>query len=182
MLITHQVQQGTDEWHGLRVQYPHTASLAYVLLTKGKYAASNKYGVRGTGYWAERGKILEDEAIEVYNAVYGVTVERVGFITNDNYPDCGWSPDGLIILDDGKHRRGIEVKCFKEEKHLACLSDIPSEVYAQCQFGSMIGELDDLDLIFYNPDVEDANLCFKVHRLLPDALLFKRFKTKLGLE
>jgi len=185
MVITHTVKQGTDEWHGLRVQYPHTASLAYVLLTKGKHAASNKFGVRGTGFWAERGHILEDEAIDIYESVYGVKVERIGFVTNTEYPKCGWSPDGgiglLIVSVDG-HRRGIEVKCFKEEKHLACIDEIPTEVYAQCEFGEMIGELDDLDLIFYNPDIEDSSLCFKVHRLLPDHILFKRFRIKLGME
>lgn len=176
MVTIHSVKQGTDEWHGLRVQYPHTASLAYVLLTKGKNAASNKFGVRGTGFWAERGHILEEEAVDVYNAVYGVEIERVGFVTNDQYPNCGYSPDGLLPS------RGIEVKCFKEEKHLACLTDIPTEVYAQVQFGMMVAELPDCDLIFYNPDIEDSNLCFKVHRVLRDELLIKRFRIKLGLE
>lgn len=178
MITIHDVKQGTDEWHGLRLQYPHTASLAYLLLTKGKNAASNKQGVRSSGFWAERGHILEDEAIKVYEAVYGCDVERPGFITNTDYPDCGWSPDATRM----EIRRGIEVKCFKDEKHLACLEEIPTEVYAQCQFGIMVGEMEIFDLVFYNPDIDDPKLCFKVHTMFPDRQLISRFKAKLGLE
>lgn len=176
MIVTHQVKQGTDEWHALRVQYPHTASLAYVLLTKGKNAASNTIGSHGSGFWAQRGHILEEEAIEVYNAVYKCTAERPGFITNDDYPDCGWSPDGLVP------NIGIEVKCFAEAKHLECLNRTPLEVYCQVQFGMMVGDLDLTHLIHYNPDIADSNLCFKVIEVQRDNRLIERFKEKLGIK
>lgn len=172
MIITHQVKQGSPAWHALRIQYPHTASLAWILLTRGKNAASNTFGGGTAGFWALRGHILEEQAIEVYNAVYGVTVERPGFITNDDYPDCGYSPDGMLP------QRGIEVKSFKDEKHLACLEIVPPEVYAQCQFGMMIAELPECDLIFFNPDVADED-AFKVHRLDRDEKMIDRFKYKL---
>lgn len=73
----------------------------------------------------------------------------------------------------------LEVKCFKEEKHLACLEDTPIEVYAQIQFGLMISESDMARLIHYNPDIEDTSLCFKVIDVPRDEQLIKRFKEKL---
>jgi hypothetical protein len=175
MLITHDVKQGSDSWHALRVQYPHTASLAWLLLTKGKHAASNTIGTHGTGFWAQRGHILEEEAIEVYNAVYGCTVERPGFVTNDEYPDAGWSPDGFR----SDLRIGVEVKCFADLKHLECLNATPREVYAQVQFGNMIGDLDMSHLVHYNPDIADSSLCFKVIEVPRDNKLIERFKKKL---
>jgi hypothetical protein len=173
MLITHQVKQGTDEWHALRLQYPHTASLAGVLLAKGKNAASNTQGSHGSGFWAQRGHILEDEAIEVYEAVYGVKVERPGFITNDKYPDAGYSPDAMLPTV------AIEVKCFAEARHLECLKITPLEVYAQVQFGLMIAELDMAHLVHYNPDIADSKLCFRVIEVPRDEKLIERFKLKL---
>lgn len=177
MLTYHKVEQGSDEWHALRLQYPHTASLAWVLLTKGKNAARNTLGTHGTGYWAQRGHVLERQAIEVYSAVYGVQPESVGFITNTDYPGCGYSPDDMLPTI------ALEVKAFKEEKHLACLNgDIPPEVIAQIQFGLMISELNMGHLINYNPDIEDSSLCFKVTEIQRDERLIARFREKLGLE
>lgn len=176
MLTYHKVKQGTQEWHALRVRYPHTASLAYVLLTKGKRAASNTIGSHASGYWAQRGHDLEPKAIQVYEAVEGVTAEEIGFITNDDYPDCGYSPDQMIM----KYNRPLEVKCFKEEKHLACLDgDIPNEVICQIQFGMMISEADMIPLINYNPDIEDSRLCYKMTPIYRDEQIIKRFKEKL---
>jgi hypothetical protein len=59
------------------------------------------------------------------------------------------------------------------------MGNIPQEVYAQVQFGIMVGDLIDTDAIFYNPDVADDRLAFKVHRILRDELLIARFKEKL---
>lgn len=174
MLITHDVKQGTDEWHALRIGKV-TASNASVLLSKGKYAATGTSGSHGSGFWAQRGHILEEEAIEVYEAVYGCHIERPGFVTNDDYPDAGWSPDGFRP----DVRIGIEVKCFAELRHLDCLNVTPLEVYAQVQFGNMIGDLDMTHLVHYNPDIADSSLCFKVIEVPRDDRLIERFKLKL---
>jgi hypothetical protein len=85
-------------------------------------------------------------------------VAQVGFVTNDKYPNCGYSPDG--ILPD----RIIEVKAFNESKHLASHNDIPFDVMAQIQFGLMISEMPVGVLVLYNPDINniDQNLLLKV--------------------
>jgi len=171
MLTYHNLTQGSDPWHALRIGKV-TASNAHVLLSKGKYAATGTAGLHTSGFWAERGHILENEAIEVYEAITGLTVERTGFITNEDYPDCGFSPDGYVELNGSL--MPIEVKCFAEARHLLCLEDTPIEVYAQIQFGMMITESDKTMLLHYNPDIADDKLCFKAIEVHRDELLIER--------
>lgn len=168
----HNVEQNSEDWLGMR-QGLITASNAVILLKKGKNAAKGANGSdTGTNFWCERGHILEDEAIEIYEEVTGQKVERVGFVTNSKYPECGYSPDGW-----GK--RLIEVKCFKADKHLECIKDIPIPVYCQIQFGMMIAEQDQIDVIFYNPDIEDSKQCFKIVTVDKDEKIINKFKEKL---
>jgi YqaJ-like viral recombinase domain len=174
MITVHKVKQGSKEWHELR-KGRLTASNAAVLLARGINAAVNNGKDSGSGYWAERGKTLEKQAIEIYEAVKGVKVLHAGFVTNTDYPDCGYSPDGF-------KPRLIEVKCFAEEKHLKCLEEIPTTVYAQAQFGMMIAESDECDVVFYNPDIEDNSLCFKVITVKRDEQLIARFRKILGIK
>jgi len=169
VVTNHNIDQNTDLWLELR-KGKVTASNAYILLTKGKNAAiSANNGGGGENFWSKRGHILEGEAIEIYESVTGKKVEIIGFITNDKYPDCGYSPDGYKL----------ESKSFKSEKHLACINELPIEVYCQVQFGMMIAEWDDIDVILYNPDIEDSKLCFKVINVKRDEKLIKRFEKKL---
>jgi hypothetical protein len=176
MLTYHKVEQGSSEWHALRIGKV-TASNAAVLLARGKKAATGTANISSGGFWAERGHILEVKALEAYEAVYDVKTEAIGFMTNDQFPDAGYSPDNYVVIKNGI--MPLEVKCFKEEKHLACLEDTPIEVYAQIQFGLMISESDMARLIHYNPDIEDTSLCFKVIDVPRDEQLIKRFKEKL---
>jgi hypothetical protein len=150
-----------------------TASNAHVLLKRGRQAAldANKQS-SGSNFWSKRGLILEVEAIEIYEAVTGKKVERVGFVTNSDYPNCGYSPDGWNPL--------LESKSFAKEKHLSCMKELPLEVYCQIQFGMMIAGKNSIDVILYNPDIEDSNLCFKIIKVKKDARLVKRFQEKIG--
>lgn len=172
MVTVHKVEQGSDEWFYLR-KGKITASNAGTLLMKGIYAANSNDGSSHSGnFWSNRGHILESEAIEIYEAVKGVKVGLAGFITNDRYPNAGYSPDGWEPL--------IEVKCFAAEKHLACLTEVPMPVYAQVQFGMMVSEKDDTDVVFYNPDIEDSKLCFKIVKVMRDERLIARFERILN--
>lgn len=179
MLTITNVKQGSPEWHKLRAGKV-TASNASILLYKGKLSAIEQNKPGFSGYWAQRGHILEEEAISIYEKVFKSNVIRYGFVQNSLYPDCGWSPDGLVILPD--KRIGIEVKAFKEDKHINSIKTLPPEVIAQCQFGIMIGELDYMDVVLYNPDLDDTGLCFKTIKIYPDKLIIKRFIDKLGLD
>ncbi len=172
MVERHNLKQGSPEWHEKRANRI-TASNAYTLLTKGVNSAVNgSGGENGGGFWAQRGHILEEEAIEIYEAVFNTEVGRIGFITNTDFPYCGYSPDGFDDIP-------LEVKCFKEEKHLASIKELPTEVVCQVQFGMMISETERAIVILYNPDIEDSEQCFFTIELKRDERLIANFKKKL---
>lgn len=149
MITTYDVIQGTPEWLELR-QGKYTGTSAEKLLKHGatSYALTEASDFSGN-FHTQRGHTLEEEAIELYEAIRHVTVERPGFITNDQFPKCGYSPDGLLtdLL--------IEVKCFSEAKHMEVYrGDIPLKIMAQVQFGLLICELPRANLIIYHPKLE----------------------------
>jgi hypothetical protein len=71
----------------------------------------------------DQGQVLEEEALPFFELVSGLSLRRVGFITNDD-GTYGCSPDGL--LDDGS---GIEIKCPAVHTHTKYLlnGDLPPE-------------------------------------------------------
>jgi hypothetical protein len=147
MIQTHNLKQGSPEWLAARVG-KYTGSNAYKLLGSHgvlEYAKAIESEFHGT-FWTKRGHILEDEAIELYELIKGVKVERPGFITNDKYPNCLYSPDGIL---PGK---GIEVKSFDLPQHMKLVrGDIDIKIMAQTHFGYLITELPEWELIAYNP-------------------------------
>lgn len=162
MIKTHDVEQGSAEWHELRAG-KYTGSNAHKLLRFGQieYARTETGTFRGN-FYTKRGHILEDEAVELYETINGRQVSRLGFITNSAYPTCGYSPDGI---DGYIHAGGIllEVKCFNEAKHMAIAKGaIPPEILAQIHFGMLISDLRAARLVLYNPDIEDPKLCLQV--------------------
>lgn len=173
MLSLHGVTQGSPEWHTLRSGRV-TASNAHKLLSRGKEEAMKPQMAFSGNFYTERGHRLEDEAIELYEAIINMTVARVGFITNDKYPDCGYSPDG--ILPD----RLIEVKAFNGKKHTESYMNIPSEVLAQVHFGLMITELPVAVLIFYNPDIDPIEDNFLLKVIGRDQKIIENFERRLA--
>ena len=147
MITIHDVTQGSEVWHRLRREVDWTGSTVIYLL-KGKIRPpespfSNK--------WTERGKLFEPQALLAYKLALGRDYTEVGFVTNDKYPTCGYSPDGISgeIL--------LEVKCFNGDRHRMLLrEEIPAEIMAQMQFGMMVCELESAQLIAYNPNDSDG--------------------------
>lgn len=121
----------------------------------------------------KRGRELEPEAIEIYERIYSIKVRRPGFVTNTKYPNAGYSPDGMY------KQKLLEVKCFGKDKHLSIFVDsIPFEVMAQCQFGMMIAEMDECDLVLYNPDIEPIE-AIRIININRDDAIIKRIKSLL---
>jgi len=92
----------------------------------------------GSSWAMEQGVILETEALPWFEFSQGVTVRRVGFITNDD-GTFGCSPDGLIDGDeDSDDFGGIEIKCPQPATHVRYLDngELPKEYAAQVH-GSM---------------------------------------------
>ena len=156
MVTVHDVQQGSDIWHKLR-EGLYTGADADKLLVHGKsikivdgvimgYGQNEVSTFRGN-FYTKRGHILEDQAIDFYQDINGIYVPRPGFVTNDRFPHCGYSPDGY------PPDRNLEVKAFNMKKHLALYKgDIPLKILAQIYFGLVISEKTFAELVIINPD------------------------------
>jgi hypothetical protein len=93
----------------------------------------------------ERGKVMEDEARELYGMVMDVEPMRVGFMRRG---DAGASPDSLIG-DDGL----LEIKTKLAHLQLDCIlaGEVPSEHRAQCQGQLWISGRQWVDFVSYWP-------------------------------
>lgn len=177
MVTIHNIDQGTNEWLEARVG-KFTGSNAYKLL---KYGRTDKARVEAnpsfTGnYWTKRGQDLEPFAIAAYEMVKDVKVERPGFITNDDYPECLFSPDGIV----GKTL--LEVKCFGEKKHTAVnRRNIPDEILAQVHFGMIMAELEDAHLVLFSDEVDERH-GLKIIPIKQDKKLIARLKNLMEVK
>lgn len=192
-----EIIQGTQEWLELR-NGRVTCSNALTLMNKGKEQckeanklALNNLSVNGNWY-AERGHVIEFEFKEAYNKVLnnkGLAMIDCGFITNDDYPDAGYSPDGLIvpINDENNILALAEFKAYNDivvrregrgctpngdpneelvltAKHRnACLDPlmIPPNCIAQCNMAMIIMEVDEVRLFLCNPDAAKTDAMIK---------------------
>lgn len=111
---TYDVEQGTDEWHGLRLGKVTASNMDQIITSTGeKSKQADKYmnkiiGEQITGESAEtfkgnahtdRGHEWEGEAAQYYAMNNECTLTRVGFCTTDDGL-LGCSPD-YLIGDDG---------------------------------------------------------------------------------
>ncbi len=127
MPIIHDVEQGSPEWASLRAGIPTASEFGRLVTGTGapsksldgyarELAAEVFAGKPLTSFdgnaWMDRGRLLEEEAVKLYEFTNDATVQKVGFITNDANT-AGCSPDGLIGDDSG-----LEIKCLKAESHL----------------------------------------------------------------
>lgn len=167
-MIIHDVAQGSDEWFALRAGIPTASEFAKLVTSTGTpskslggYArtlAGEAYAGKPLDPWegnrhTERGKELEEPALDLYGFANGVSVEKVGFVMDDA-KTMGCSPDGLIG-DDGM----AEIKCLKMENHIKTIMDYqdrrktPPDYIQQTQGQMMICERQWCDLVFYHPDL-----------------------------
>lgn len=152
-----QCEQGTEEWHRARIAIP-TASRFKDVLAKGEGKTRRRYmldlaGERITGepvesysnIHMERGKIMEDEARDLYCFMSNEEPYRVGFVRHDN---TGCSPDSLIGTDGA-----LEIKTKLPALQIECLlaDKLPSEHVAQVQGTLWICEREWLDFVSYWP-------------------------------
>lgn len=175
MITLHDVEQGTKEWHDL-CEGLYTGRNADKLLKYGtiEYAITHINGFGGN-FWTKRGHLLEDQAIEIYRRIRKMEIKKVGFVTNDKYPDCGYSPDGWP--GDALP----EVKSFDEEHHMQLMKaktteDIPFKILAQVYFGLFITELPVAHLMPYNPKMKKVADRFKIIEIRPKRSITANFR------
>ena len=144
----HHIEQGTDEWHALRLGRLTSSRAADMLreIKSGEAAQRRNLRVKlaveriTEGYvpessWSsksmDRGHDLEPVAIAAYEAITGSMVTKVGFLSMSDQM-AGASPDGFVY-DDGE--QGIvEVKNPLLATHFGYLKNgIPGDYLAQCR-------------------------------------------------
>lgn len=180
MITYHDVEQGSPEWLEAR-KGKFTGSIAYKLLSSfgaGDHAKNVESDFKGT-FATKRGSLLENEAIELYETITKEEVKHCGFVTNDAYSDCLFSPDGLTKT------HLIEVKCFSEANHLEIWRagswlEIPRKILAQIQFGLMITELPAARLVIYNPKLMPVSRKFKIIEIPRSEATINNFRRILG--
>lgn len=173
----HNVEQGSPEWFELRLQYPLTASEAQAIGNNGKgletlcwEKMAQKYSSADKEQYSnkdlERGKELEPQALSLYELETGNTVEKVGFVTNEEISKVGGaSPDGLVN-GDGL----IEVKAFADTKHFKAVIDfkktrkfeIESQYLWQMQMQMLFTGRKWCDFVAYNPNYKRSLLIQRV--------------------
>ena len=155
------IEQGTEEWFGLR-RGRFTASMFYKLMsnktTKGyndvlqQVVFERLTGKTPPSYVNDamlRGTELEPVARQDYVFTTNNEVEQVGFVTLDDWVGC--SPDGLV----GEHGL-LEIKCPNWNTHLDYLlaDKLPSIYRWQVQGQLYITGREWCDFYSYHPDLE----------------------------
>ena len=167
MVTIHDTPQNSDDWLKARIG-KFTASNAIELLKHGRVDRARVVEKEFAGnQWTRRGHDLEPFAVTAYEQVKEVSVKRPGYITNDKYKDCLFSPDGLTDT------HVIEIKCFNETRHHKVRKTIPPEILAQIHFGMIMAELSYAHLVLFNPDLEPKDALFIVS-VKKDTRLTKR--------
>ena len=154
-------EQGTPEWFKVRSGMPTSSEFATVM-AKGKDGGDSKtrrtYMLKLAGeiitgepmenytnVHMERGKVMEDEARNLYSFMRDVDPQRVGFIING---PKGCSPDSLIDKSGM-----VEIKTQLPHLLIETLlkDDFPPEHKAQCQGALWVAEREWIDIAVYWP-------------------------------
>ncbi len=128
-VLIHDVKQGSDEWHALRLGIPTGSQFSRIVTPTGKLSESRhklmsellaeRYiGQEKESFTSaamERGHGMEAEAVAHYEAKRRIDSVKVGFVTNAART-VGVSPDRF--LGDSEL---LEVKCPNPENHMSYL-------------------------------------------------------------
>lgn len=167
----HNLDQGSEEWFELRLQYPLTASEAQAIGNQGKgletlvwSKLAEKYSQAPRDTYSnkdlERGKELEPIARDMYELETGNKTEIIGFITNESISKVGGaSPDGFS--EDGL----VEIKCFEDKKHFQMIVnglEIESQYMWQMQMQMLFTGRRWCDFVAYNPNFTKSLLIKRV--------------------
>lgn len=162
LMITIHCQQGSAEWHAMRLGIPTASQFSRILTPKTRKLASGSEsylhellaewltgmpsGPESRGY-LERGSDMEDWALSYYRLQTGLEVEKVGVCTSDDGM-IGCSPDALVGADGG-----LEIKCPSAVQHVANLLDGVERYALQAQGGMWITGRKWWDILSYHPEI-----------------------------
>ena len=190
MQLHNDIEQGTPEWHDLRLGKLTGSSAAKLL---GTPAAREKYlydraaeivtGCKcdsdecAQSMHMTRGTEFEEVALMKYTVATLSEVQKVGFVELNEFVGC--SPDGLVG-DDGM----MEVKVpdsnnyFRQILELArdSVKAIPKDYYVQMQFNMFVCDRKWCDYVLYNPKHEAKGKSLFIQRVARDDIMQERIK------
>lgn len=127
----------------------------------------------------KRGMLLESRGLSILENRLNRKLCRNGVIISKLYPKAMYSPDGMILNDDMTIGAIVEHKAFSEKHHMKCIQGkIDSSILDQINFGMFVTHTSVAVLVFYNPDVEDAEKRFVHFVMKADPQRQKIFKDR----
>lgn len=172
MQIIKDIEQGSPEWHKLRMGVATASNFSKIITPTGKLSTSiDGYALKLAAEYflvepeetyksaaMERGTELEPDARQAYEEFNLIPVEQVTFIRSD-CGNFGYSPDGLVDSDGL-----IEIKCPQDTTHLDYIigGKVPTEYKAQVQGGLMVSGRKWCDFVSYHPNFKDDKRLFIV--------------------
>ena len=157
-MIIHDVEQGSYEWHQIRLGKITSTRLKKVLSKDNLSLVDELIAEEETGLSDDDGFVSEDMqrgidleplAIKEYESMTGNTVTRYGILQSDELPILCQSPDGYVGTEGA-----IEVKCPRTKTHVKYIRQgkIPNDYKEQVWCYFMVNpNLKWLDFISYDP-------------------------------
>ncbi|MFU2949884.1 lambda exonuclease family protein [Pseudomonas aeruginosa] len=174
--------QQTDTWWSSRLGRA-TASRVKDIMAKGRGGAPSAVrtnymmqllcerltGTREEGYTnaaMQRGTDLEPIARSAYEMYEDCEVLEVGLILHPSIEGFGASPDGVILLDNG--RRGLEIKCPNTAQHIAVIQSGKHDTQYEWQMLAQMAcaDLESVDFVSFDDRLPEElqYVCFRYHR------------------
>lgn len=174
--------QQTDTWWASRLGKV-TASKVKDVMAKGRGGAPSAVrtnymmqllcerltGTREEGYTnaaMQRGTDLEPIARSAYEMYEDCEVLEVGLILHPSIKGFGASPDGVILLDNG--RRGLEIKCPNTAQHIAVIQSGKHDPQYEWQMLAQMAcaDLESVDFVSFDDRLPEElqYVCFRYHR------------------
>ena len=105
----------------------------------------------------QRGIDLEPFAIAEFEDRTDYQTESFGLVTNDLFPGCHLSPDGLVMDGAGVPMAGVEVKCPSTKKHVEYIRTdrVPAEYKFQVyHYFTICDTIETMYFVSYDPRFE----------------------------
>jgi putative phage-type endonuclease len=164
------MDQGSEDWFRARKGRLTASQMAKVITPTGKLSSQwEKLAIRLAGecvkpneipaflgnIHTDRGHEMEPVAREWFAEWSGLDVRTVGFVTKDDNPVLGCSPDALIYKKD-KPVCGLEIKCPLIENHALYHYEggVPEQYRAQVHGSMVVTGLREWWFVSYNEGTE----------------------------
>lgn len=105
----------------------------------------------------QRGIDLEPFAIKEFEELSETKVDTYGLVTNEKFPGCHLSPDGLVLDVTGVPMFGVEVKCPSTKKHVEYIrtNRVPAEYkYQVYHYFTICDTISSMFFVSYDPRFE----------------------------